>query len=70
MTQQMTDAPDHYPALWRRAWPHLIAMCDGKRHCFFNHELAAALRRDGLIQSVGGGDWTITAAGRKAVDHG
>lgn len=52
---------------WQRERVHLIAMCDGKRHGFFDHSMANALRQRGLIQMVSGGYYTITDAGKKAV---
>jgi hypothetical protein len=45
----------------------LIAMCDGKRYCLFDHALAAKMRQTGLIWKVPGtGDYIITDTGRLA----
>jgi hypothetical protein len=53
----------------RREMSHLIAMCDGKRHCFFDHELAKRLREAGWIWK-NGSDWMITEEGRSTVARG
>lgn len=64
-----TDQTADEPTQWQRELPHLIAMCDGKRHGFFDHEMAAALKQRGLIHPVSGGYFQITEQGRMAVVH-
>ena len=54
---------------FERMLPHLVAMCDGKRHTFFDHELAVAMRTAGYI-AYDAGDWVITDQGRQCAVAG
>lgn len=56
------------PAPSPRQMRHLIEMCDGKRHCFLDHELAAEMRDLGWIERDCG-DWRITEKGRNALER-
>lgn len=42
---------------------HLVDMCDGKPHTFFEHEMAAEMASKGWITPARG-SWVITQAGR------
>jgi hypothetical protein len=57
---------DPQTTMFQRSLPHLIAMCDGKEHCFFDHELAAYMSRNKWIYQTSGGS-RITDLGRDAI---
>ena len=61
------SSPSPAPTFQDRVMPHLIAMCDGKGHTFFDHDLAKAMKSLGLICRGSGGGWVISHAGRRAV---
>jgi hypothetical protein len=58
------------PTFSQRAIPHLIAMCDGKRHIFLDHEMAAELLSRRLIAALPNAEYVISEAGRRAVVNG
>lgn len=60
------EAEEHFR---QRAIPHLRGMADAGMYTFFDHELAAFMRRVGWVYCVNG-SCCITEAGRAALRGG